>query len=142
MNHINYDINKYSEDINTLVQKIKAGDKKYDFIVGVVRGGCIPGVHLSNILDIPFVPLMWSHSRNDKDKNLKILLDKQNNCLVVDDILDEGTTMSEINQHYGDNDTAVLIYNCINRFNLVPTFSAWTINRETLPNWFDFWWEK
>lgn len=142
MNHIKYDITNYSRDIDILVQKIRSSDKKYDYIVGVVRGGCIPGVHLSNILDIPFVPLMWSHSRNDKDKELKTLLDKQNTCLIVDDILDEGTTINEIKQHYGDVDTAVLIYNCVNRFSLVPTFSSWTINRETLPNWFDFWWER
>lgn len=142
MEHIKYFFDAYQDDIGSLTYKIRHSEVKYDYIVGVVRGGCIPGVHLSNILDIPFVPLMWSHSKNNKDREHAILLNKDHRCLIVDDILDEGTTLYEIHQHYGEVDSAVLIYNRVNRFSLVPTYVAWTIDRKETPNWFDFWWEN
>lgn len=139
---IAYGFDSYYDDIQSLAYSIRSSQKKYDYLVGVVRGGCIPGVHLSNLLNVPFVPLTWSHTRNEKDKNHSILLDKTKQCLVVDDILDAGTTIYEIKQHYGDVDTAVLIYNCVNGYSLVPTYTAWTINRENTTDWIDFWWEK
>ena len=140
--HYQYTYDCYSDDLARLVSKIKNSKEKYTHIVGIVRGGCIPGVHLSNILKIPFSPLTWSHSRMEKERDHTILLNPLNTCLVVDDILDEGSTMNEVTAQYGNIDTAVLIYNSINRFNIVPTYMAWTINREQMPNWFDFWWEK
>jgi hypoxanthine-guanine phosphoribosyltransferase len=64
------------------------------------------------------------------------------NVLLVDDIIDQGHTIKEIHDHYWEMDTAVLIYNCVNRYSLVPTYAAWTINRQELPQWIDYWWEK
>lgn len=142
MQNIKYEYNNYVDDIGSLAYMIKNSGRKYDYVVGVVRGGCIAGVHLSNILDIPFVPLTWSHKRNEKDTEHSILLDKTKLCLIVDDILDEGTTIHEITEQYGEVDTAVLIYNCVNRYSLVPTYTAWTIDRNNTPDWFDFWWER
>lgn len=140
--HIQYEYDHYRDDISTLLFKINTGKQQYTHIVGVVRGGCIPAAHLSNILNTPFVPLVWSHSRNEKELDNKVILDKNNKCLIVDDILDEGTTLYEITNHYKSTDTGVLIYNCANRYSIVPTYAAWTINRQTTTQWFDFWWEK
>lgn len=140
--NLRYDFDHYMDDIKTLTFKIRQSKIEYNYIVGIVRGGCIPGVHLSNILGIPFTPLIWSHTRNEKDYNHSILLNKDCSCLIVDDILDEGTTLNEVTAHYPKADTAVLIYNCINRFSIVPTYASWTIDREATPQWFDFWWEK
>lgn len=142
MNTIAYGFDSYVDDLGTLLYKIRKSGDNYTHIVGIVRGGCIPGVHISNVLDIPFIPLTWSHTRNEKDRNLSALKDPNNKCLIVDDILDAGSTLVEVMQAYPGNDTAVLIYNCTNQYNIVPTYASWTISRETTPQWFDFWWEK
>jgi hypoxanthine phosphoribosyltransferase len=136
-----YEVMEYSYDISSIYKDIKESNKKYDYIIGIQRGGMIPAVHLSNALDIPYDTLVWSHSRNQKDKNHSLLLDKSKSCLLVDDILDEGTTLNEIFGQYGVVDTAVLIYNNINKFKIVPTFFAWEIDRNKIPEWFNFWWE-
>lgn len=137
-----YSYEKYLEDTNVLLNKVKASKIEYSHIVGIIRGGCILGVHLSNVLDIPFTPLVWSHTRNEKDRNLGVLRDPKNNCLIVDDILDQGSTLVEVMKEYPNVDTGVLIYNCVNQFSIVPTYASWTINRNDTPEWFDFWWEK
>ena len=33
-------------------------------------------------------------------------------------------------------------YNVENKFNIIPDFAAWVINRSELPDWIDYWWEK
>lgn len=137
-----YDYEQYKKDIHSLFLSITKSHTNYDYIVGIVRGGCIPGVHLSNILNIPFVPLTWSHTRNEKDRNHKILNDCSKSCLIVDDILDNGSTLYEVTNQYEKADTATLIFNAGNKFNIQPTYFSWLINRETMPDWFDFWWEK
>lgn len=140
--NLQYNYDQYMDNLRTLLFKVKQSEEKYTHIVGIVRGGCIPGVHISNILDIPFTPLIWSHTRNEKDSNHAILKNTNNKCLIVDDILDAGSTLVEVMQAYPNTDTAVLIYNCTNQYSIVPTYAAWTIDRETTPQWFDFWWEK
>jgi len=139
--NLKYDYDQYKKDIHSLFLSITKHNAKYDYIVGIVRGGCIPGVHLSNILDIPFVPLTWSHSRNEKDRNNSVLKNSSKNCLIVDDILDVGSTMYEVINEYPRSHNAVLIFNAGNKYNIQPTYFSWLIHRETIPNWFDFWWE-
>jgi len=137
-----YTFDNYLKDINVLYNKIVKSGVKYDLIVGVKRGGLVPAVHLSNLLDVPMQTLSWSSKGIRDSSNQHLITSKDKNVLLVDDIIDEGHTIAEIHQTYWKMDTAVLIYNCINRFNLVPTYAAWTINREELPQWIDYWWEK
>lgn len=137
-----YTYEKYMKDLTALKILISKSQVQYDCIIGVVRGGCIPGVHLSNIMNIPFSPLIWSHTRDEKDRYHPHLKDENKKCLIIDDILDEGSTMEEIMKTYPDADTGVLIFNTANRFNIQPTYFAWLINRGIMPEWFDFWWEK
>ena len=79
---------------------------KPEQIVALGRGGLIPGVHLSHILDIPLVPLMWQ--TRDGAVNEKFTTDKYS--LIVDDINDSGRTLSEVTtQNVFENSYSVAV---------------------------------
>lgn len=140
---MNYNFDNYLRDINTLFTNIANSGTKYDLIVGVQRGGLIPAVHLSNLLDVPMQTIQWSRTNNMREgANQHLICNKGKNVLLVDDILDAGHTIHEIHQRYWKMDTAVLIYNCINQYSIVPDYAAWVINREETPQWINYWWER
>jgi hypoxanthine phosphoribosyltransferase len=91
---------------------------EFDLVVGVARGGLIPAVILSHLLDTPLLPIDYS-SRDgrgdDKDhSNLLPSISADTRILVVDDICDTGHTLREIVDHYTVQHvvctTAVLFY--------------------------------
>ena len=141
---LKYGYDTYLRDITTLYQNIKNSGKEYDIIIGVQRGGLIPAVHLSNLLDVPMQALQWSHTKGKvrEGSSPHLICNRDKNVLLVDDILDVGNTIHEIHNHYWKMDTAVLIHNVENKFNITPDFAAWVINRSELPDWIDYWWEK
>lgn len=65
---------------------------KPDVIVGLVRGGSVPANLLSQFLDIPCYMV-------NKDEEVHILPDG-NNVLVIDDINDTGSAMTEISNYF------------------------------------------
>lgn len=140
--NIEYNYNDYINDLSTVVNEIRKNDKKYDLIVGIAKGGLIPAVHLANIFNLPFASLQWSGKGIRDCFNQQLLDAKDKNVLLVDDILDSGDTISEVLAVYKPMDIATLIYNSVNKHNLEPTYTGWIINRNEIPEWFDFWWEK
>lgn len=86
--------------------KIAHTNKKYDAIIGLSRGGLVPAVCLSNIMDIPLIPVQYSSKRGaGNDKNhanvVPIMSDitgkqSQHTLLIVDDICDTGYTLKEV----------------------------------------------
>lgn len=140
---LKYGYNAYLRDITRLYHSIKNSGKTYDIIIGVQRGGLVPAVHLSNLLDVPMQTLQWSLKGNMREgSNPHLICNRDKNVLLVDDILDVGNTIHEIHERYWKMDTAVLIHNAENKFNIVPDYAAWVINRSELPEWIDYWWEK
>jgi len=89
----------------------------YNIIVGVSRGGCIPGVMLSHALDIPFIPLEWQ-TRDGRHKDVRKLEEllairnedqnQSSDILFVDDICDSGETIESIREYAPKSDWAVL----------------------------------
>ena len=79
---------------------------KPEQIVALGRGGLIPGVQLSHLLDIPLVPLMWQ--TRDGAVNEKFTTDKYS--LIVDDINDSGRTLTEVTtQNVFENSYSVAV---------------------------------
>ena len=108
MKTINYPYNEYKKDLNKLVKQIEKSKIKYDYILGVERGGLIPAVHLSHRLGIPVKTLTWSSILKDSSMVTYFLL-RNKKLLLVDDIVDSGKTFLEIFERFWNMDTAVLI---------------------------------
>lgn len=86
--------------VDNLILQIKQAKLNPDMIVGVVRGGLIPATLISYKLDIPVCSLQWNcrdlNQTRDYDQLKEIMLKSKTGIIIVDDILDSGTTLREI----------------------------------------------
>lgn len=74
--------------IDILSSKINKTTYRFDYIIGIVRGGLIPAVMLAHKLNIP----------------LTISFDKlTGTILLVDDIIDDGTTINSYKEKINKN---------------------------------------
>lgn len=102
-------------DYNIMVKEIADfyDGKDLEAIVGLSRGGLPMGVHLSNLLSVPFIPLQWQTRDGDGQDYLGLLkIEKQydiKKVLFVDDICDSGKTIDQINSIVSGITWSVLI---------------------------------
>jgi len=95
---------EYHDIVNEIVKQVEKSGFSPQLIVGIARGGLIPGVQLSNVLDTKF-GILWlarcssnnaafslpsNESITIEGKILKNIPEKK--VLIVDDIVDEGVT--------------------------------------------------
>lgn len=92
------------EDVHTdsirLAEKIRQ-QMTVDLVVGVSRGGLLPGVIISHHLDRPFRALHWAtrdfaNQENEIDDFLLEEICSGKQVLIVDDISDSGRTFDTI----------------------------------------------
>ncbi len=110
---------------------------KPDLVVGLVRGGTLPAILISQFLDIPCYMV-------NKDEQTHILPDAKN-ILVIDDINDTGKELSEICNYFSFNYDAILKYATLVN-NVASTFEvdyfSIDINKFEEPVWILFPWEN
>lgn len=97
LTHPSYD--QLHEGCINLAEQIIASGNKPDMIVGLVRGGMLPAVILSNLLDIPCQAIHYSSQSgagDNKNHNNEIQQLQAENILIVDDICDTGHTLQEV----------------------------------------------
>ncbi len=141
-NVMEYSYAEYDADMYSLLSKIKQSNKKYDYVVGIKRGGLIPAVCLSHALNIPLYNLDWS-TRDWAVQDIRNqVLQPESKILLVDDICDSGKTLTTLKELYSfcDIDTAVLVYN-VDQIH-IPNYYARTINRKYQKEFINFWWES
>ena len=87
-------------------------------ILGINRGGCIPGVYLSHRLKLPHEVLdirLRDHTTKPNISVLEKAYAYQKKILIIDDINDTGETFKYIEDHFGKGDGrikfAALIHN-------------------------------
>jgi hypoxanthine phosphoribosyltransferase len=92
---------EFQNDIDTCISQIK--NKKFDLVIGLMRGGSIPATIISNRLNIP-MRMMGLKSYTSDNKQSEILLyqtcydsivnilTERKNVLIVDDLSDSGDT--------------------------------------------------
>ena len=92
----------YLKDLEVLQLKVR--ETKVDIIVGLVRGGLIPAVALSHALDLPmftFDPHCLHADGQPRDEiYLPISPGAIRKVLVVDDIADNGITLTKVKDFF------------------------------------------
>ena len=121
-------------------------------LVGLTRGGLVPTVMLSNIMDIPMLTLDYSSNvgngekagthKNDPSEILDQLR-QYDNVVIVDDLTDTGFTLSELVDYFSGTleniniVTAVVVHKSSSMF--VPNMQAIYVDDNS---WIVFPWEK
>ena len=142
---MDYTYNLFRVGIANIEKKVVDSNTKYEYIVGIARGGLIPATFLSYRLDIPMLALHWS-TRDNPDEELldEVLLAKLRTCkkiLLVDDIVDSGLTIKQLKKKLKGVkfDVASLIYNEAQP--VIPTYYDLKIDRKVDKEWVDFFWD-
>jgi hypoxanthine phosphoribosyltransferase len=151
---IDYTYDDFLDGIQQIVSQIKLSGWKPNYIVGIVRGGCVPAVYLSHRLKVPCVMVQWNtrdHTGFGKESNCWIPEDINNGeqVLIVDDIIDGGETIATLIEDWEsllydplkkDNiKVAALYYNP--RQQVSCDFYHKQIDRENDQRWIHFCWE-
>jgi len=92
----------YFMQLDELVASIKRD--KYDVVLAIGRGGLIPGLYLSKKHNKPMVMLFAERYKDGEPENETRIshitglheLKREDRILVVDDICDNGTTLSDV----------------------------------------------
>ena len=141
--------------VRKVVTSIKNDDFEPDLIVGIVRGGAIPAVWISNITGVPCEMAKVSF-RDDTVQHpvlsvtlLKKISQPNFNTLIVDDINDSGETLIWIQSKIREYDLeaekqvkyACLMDNTPSMFTDLD-YRGTKINKDIDPEWIVFPWEK
>lgn len=153
---IDYEYEDFKGGIDHIVSLIASSGFSPEYIVGIVRGGAVPGVYLSHKLKVPLVTVAWSTrdtSIYGQESNCWIPEDIMDGkkVLIVDDIVDGGDTIKELLEDWqksvagmGNLNTdniriAAMWYNTAQ--DIVVDFYHKTIDRNEDPRWIVFPWE-
>jgi uncharacterized protein len=78
-------------------------------VVGITRGGLIPGVIMSHLLNVPFEAVTWQ-TRDGLIQDVEAIVDNNfSTTLFVDDICDSGITMEDVARLAPDAKRAVML---------------------------------
>lgn len=113
---------QYIKDLEALVIMISKSGKKFDKVVGIVRGGCIIAVYTSHQLGIPY-SLRECILPNDK-------------VLIVDDVSDTGVTLSPFKK---DKNVTIATLHMKEGTSVVPDFYVKKIPKDV---WIKYPYEK
>lgn len=139
---------------NSILRDMARLDYRPDLIVAPMRGGADMGVKFSHYFNVPVISLQWqTRDGGDKDTmRLREILRQHNseNILIVDDICDTGTTLSEmdvcLDRHQemegfiGTVNTAVALYKESSGVDV--TFHGRSIYPDADNTWYVFPWEE
>ena len=119
-------------------------------ILGINRGGCIPGVYLSHRINTPHEVLDVRLRDHTTKPNLSVLEKAfafQKKILIIDDINDSGETFNYIIENFIGNRNfdhkikfAALIHNTPSKAKV--DYHGYTIDKSKNPVWVVFPWEE
>jgi len=114
-----------------LVDVIQQSGKTYENIIAIPKGGLPLATHLANKLGIKniILPNQITHE----------LFSENDTALVVDDLVDSGITLFELQEEHGHFDSAVLFFKPTKakEYNIEPTYYV-----KTTDKWLVFPWEN
>ena len=133
---------------NALIQiedKVVHSNWMPDVIMGVNRGGVIPGVYLSHRIKRKHIPVdvrLRDHTDTNNLDALYKAIDHGEKVLIIDDINDTGATFEYIKFNCDRNINvryAALINNKPSPFKV--DYCGYEINKDEVPSWIVFPWE-
>lgn len=133
--------------LTQITNQMEENKFKPDIVMGINRGGCIPGVYLSHKLKKPHEVLDIRLRDHKKEPDLGPLFDavvSNKKVLILDDINDTGATFEHIYELFGNEKNikyASLIHNSPSKFDKLD-FWCYTINKDLHPVWIVFPWEE
>jgi len=136
-----YSYDKFNDGINSIVEQIKYQNYKFDYIIGIARGGLIPATVLAYKFKKPILLIEWSN-RDSGIKNISsevYQIIQNNRILLVDDILDSGLTIKQLSNYISNFKTATLVYNI--EQDVPCDFYHVKIDRNVNKEWVTFWWD-
>ena len=98
---IDYSYSEFYSGVNTIAKAVESSGWSPDYIVGIVRGGLVPAVHLSHKLKVPLVTVAWNMRDTTIFGRESICwipedLHEGKKILIVDDIVDGGDTIKSL----------------------------------------------
>jgi len=133
--------------LDKICEQMSNTDFQPDVVMGINRGGCIPGVYMSHRLGIPHEVLdvrLRDHKTQPDLTNLEKAYNFQKKILIIDDINDTGETLSYIKENChndGRIKTAAIIHNTPSKFDKLD-YWCYTIDKDVNPCWIVFPWEE
>ena len=150
MKKLFYTWDEQLDDTNKMCDQLEADEFIPDVIVGISRGGLIPGVMISHKLEIPFKPVHAS-TRDFPHWENYLPKPKDEKILIVDDICDSGETFERLSEYIREN----INFECDVRFaslwwnnecEFKPHYFIRDLAKDTAGVWIDFphesWWEE
>lgn len=155
MNVLEYTYSEFEEGIKHVAKQIEEDDFDPDYLIGIARGGCVPGVYLSHSLKKPIIMIQWN-TRDDNPfgNEYPAWLPREFlagvKAIIIDDIVDGGTTLIELFSSWQSNNggkkiplenirIAAMYYNVAQPIKV--DYYHRTINRDADDRWICFPWE-
>lgn len=94
-----YQQHEFTGDLLDLIRQISQKGFKPNYIAGIVRGGLVPAVYLAQYYGISVIPVRCSTRDLNEPVNVAELVEivrKGGSVLIVDDIVDSGSTFAKI----------------------------------------------
>lgn len=138
-------------DVRSLAARIRADEWAPDFLIGIGRGGLVPGVYLSHALDVRMLSIDYSSKVYGFGEQLLAEVATRSSSgdqiLLVDDINDSGNTICTLREAIeaaGGTLANVRVAVMITNSNSVESvdYAARTIDRRENKDWFVFPWES
>ena len=132
-------------DVNVLCREIILNKFEPQVIVGLSRGGLVPGVMMSHWFNKPFKPVQAA-LRDFAEWEDYLPRKTDERVLIVDDICDSGETFEKISEHIHKNNSkcdvrfASLIWN--NECDWEPHYYAQEMAKDSENIWLVFSWEE
>jgi len=144
-----YDWREMRRDVNALCRQITLDNFNPNVIVGISRGGLVPGIMMSHWFKKPFRPLVAS-LRDFPEWEEFLPKPQDKTVLIVDDICDSGETFERLSNYIKDN----INRDCDVRFSALwwnnecdfePHYYTRDLAKDSEPVWIFFphenWWE-
>ena len=140
-----YNEEKLRRDVSSLCRNIVLDKFDPQVIVGLSRGGLVPGVMMSHWFQKPFKPVQAA-LRDFQEWENYLPRKTDERVLIVDDICDSGETFEKISEYIHKNNSkcdvrfASLIWN--NEVDFEPHYYSQEMAKDSQDIWVVFNWEQ